>query len=209
MRETPDSKLQADAVETPDIRWVKILTEYLQKCDVRLDSCPRILDIGCGNNVKWNYLAITYYLAGHGLGMPHYVGIDQSEEAFEEAKKILGELVEFKAEDAQNLTDFLRQQFQIVLIRHPDIATAPDRPRIWHKIFLETAKVLDPNGCVILTSFWLKDHIPAQALLEKTGLSIVFSGSNKYPGKQFDISSEGEPLRFDKYILIAKKSTLH
>jgi hypothetical protein len=57
----------------------------------------------------------------------------------------------------------------------------------------------------VLTSFWVNDHIPAQVALERSGYRVLFSGTNKYPGRHFDTANNGEPLYIDKYILIAKK----
>jgi len=48
---------------TPDKRWVKMLAEYLSSYHIGLSENPNVLNIGCGNNVKWNYLGVTIYLA--------------------------------------------------------------------------------------------------------------------------------------------------
>ena len=190
---------------TPDIRWVKMLSEYLPTAKIRLGENPRVLNIGCGNNVKWNYLGLTMYLATQGLGTPNYVGVDLTEEAFAEAKKALGGLVNFVRGDAQELTKFLKGTYQLAIFEHPNLTTAPDGAKIWQKIFLETAALLDLNGGVILTSFWLNDHIPAQVALERAGYRIVYNGRNKFAGKRFDTADTGESLEFDKYIIVAKR----
>lgn len=190
---------------TSDMRWMKMLIEYLPKYDIRLPESPGILNIGCGNRIKWNYLGVTLYLISQGLGVPHYVGVDLEEDAFAEAKNVLGELVKFVACDAQHLTDFVTGTYQLAVFEHPNLSTSRDGPKIWQKIFQETAKLLDRNGGVILTSFWLNDHIPAQVALERAGYHIFHSGRNKFPGKNFDTSSHGECLRYDKYIIVAKR----
>ena len=74
---------------TPDKRWVRMLTSYFLEYDIGLPANPNVLNVGCGNNVKWNYLAVAFYLADQGLGTPHYVAIDQEKEAFADAKEIL------------------------------------------------------------------------------------------------------------------------
>lgn len=192
---------------TPDQRWIKMLNEYLPPADIRLPINPGILNIGCGNSVKWNYLALTIYLAQEDLGLPNYIGVDVNEEAFADAKETLGDLVHFVAGDAQNLTTFLKGQYHLALFEHPALTISRDGPRQWLKIFQETSKLLDNDGGVILTSFWLNDHIPAQVGMERAGFTIVHSGRNKFPGKTFDTASNGESLQFDKYILIAKKTS--
>ena len=63
------------------------------------------------------------------------------------------------------------------------------------------------NGAIILTSFWLNDHMPAQVAVERAGYDIVYNGRNKYPGKRFDTADNGEPLEFDKYIIVARKGS--
>ena len=190
---------------TPEIRWVKMLREYLPKCGITLRENPSVLNLGCGNNVKWNYLGVTLYLADQGLGMPNYVGVDVEEGAFAEAKEALEGLVSFVAGDAQKLTDFVSGTYQLAILEHPDFTTSPKRSRVWQKILHETAKLLDVNGAAILTSFWLNDHMPALVAVERAGYDIVYNGRNKFPGKRFDTAENGEPLEFDKYIIVAKK----
>jgi SAM-dependent methyltransferase len=184
-----------------------MLSEYLAKVQARLPSNPNVLDIGCGNSAKWNYLGVVLYLASQGLGPPKYVCIDLKGEAFAVAKEALGGLATFIAADARYLTDYLKETYHLVLFEHPNLSTSPDGPKIWQGIFEETAKVLDNKGAIILTSFWVNDHIPAQVALERAGFHILYSGRNKYPGRQFDISSKGESLVYDKYILVARLST--
>jgi hypothetical protein len=201
----PESQFETDY--TPEIRWVKMLSEYLPKCGIRLCENPGVLNIGCGNNVKWNYLGVTLYLADQGLGMPKYVGVDMEEEAFAEAKEALDGLVSFVAGDAQHLTDFLTGVYQLAIFEHPNFTTSPERSKVWQRILEETAKLLDVNGAIILTSFWLNDHMPAQVAVERAGYDIVYNGRNKYPGKRFDTADNGEPLEFDKYIIVARKGS--
>jgi len=198
---------QPESKESPDQRWVMMLKEYLPKYGITLPENPHVLNIGCGNSVKWNYLAVTFYLASQGLGMPHYVGLDIQEDAFADAKKALDGLVHFVSGDARQLTDLVTGKYQLVVVEHPNLTTSRQGPKTWRKILEETAEVLDDHGGVILTSFWLNDHLPAQVALERAGFRILFSGRNKYSGKEFDRASNGEALEFDKYVIIAKKAT--
>ncbi len=192
---------------TPEIRWVKMLSEYLPKCHVTLCENPSVLNIGCGNNVKWNYLGVALYLASQGLGLPNYVGVDIKEEAFAEAKETMGGLVSFVVGDAQDLTGSLTGTYQLAIFEHPNFATSPDGPKVWQRILQETAKLLDANGAIILTSFWLNDHLPAQVAVERAGYDVVYNGRNKFPGKRFDRAESGESLEFDKYIIVARKGS--
>lgn len=201
----PESRFETGY--TPEIRWVKMLSEYLPKCGITLCENPGVINVGCGNNVKWNYLGVTLYLADQGLGMPNYVGVDMEEEAFAEAKEALDGLVSFVVGDAQNLTDFLKGAYQLAIFEHPNFTTSPERSKVWQTILGETAKLLGVNGAIILTSFWLNDHMPARVALERAGYDIVCHGRNKFPGKRFDTADNGEPLEFDKYIIVAKKGT--
>jgi len=190
---------------TPDRRWIAMLTEYLPKHGIRLPESPRILNIGCGNNVKWNYLGVTGYLLGRGLGLPEYVGVDLRPEAFEEGRKALAGLVHFIVADARQLTEHLKGTYHLIVVEHPNLTISADGPGVWRRIFEEAALLLDKEGALILTSFWLNDHIPGQVALEKAGYRILYSGRNKFPGKAFDTLSTGETLETDKYVLIAKK----
>lgn len=187
----------------PDQRWARMLQEYLPKGNITIPQNPRILNIGCGNNVTWNYLGMALYLAHQGLGVPRYVGVDIKEEAFADAREKLGGLVEFVVGDARHLTDFLSGCYHLAVFEHPNLSTSPEGPRIWQEIFAETGRLLHRKGGVILTSFWLNDHIPAQVAMERAGYHIRYSGTNRFPGKRFDKGKNGELLRFDKYITIA------
>lgn len=191
---------------TPDLRWIKMFNEYLQECYIKLPANPNVLNVGCGNNVKWNYLAMAFFLANQGLGAPNYVAVDEKEENFADAKKILDGVVRFLACDARKLTSFLTETFDLVLFEHPNLTTSPEGPRIWKNIFRETGKLLDEKGAAIITSFWLNDHIPVQAALEESQYDIVFSGTNMYPGKVFDTGVNGEVCQFDKYVITARRS---
>lgn len=202
-----NDEAQPESKESPDQRWVMMLKEYLPKYGISLPENPNVLSIGCGNSVKWNYLAVAFYLASQDLGMPHYVGLDVQEGAFADAKKALDGLVHFVSGDARQLTDLVAGKYQLVVVEHPNLTTSPQGPKIWRKIFEQTAEVLDDRGGVILTSFWLNDHLPAQVALERAGFRILFSGRNSYSGREFDRASDGEALKFDKYLIIARKAT--
>ena len=199
-----EKEIEKDGRMTPDRRWVRMLQEYLPEGDIPLPPNPRILNIGCGNNVTWNYLGMALFLARQGLGVPRYVGVDIKDEALAHARKKLEGLVDFVVGDARQLTRFLSGPYHLAVFEHPNLSTSPDAPRIWGKIFEETGKLLDRKGVVVLTSFWLNDHIPAQVALERAGYHILHSGTNQYPGREFDTGGDGESLRFDKYIAVAK-----
>jgi hypothetical protein len=207
MMRRPVANDQDSGVErwTPDRRWTAMLSEYLPRYGIRLPENPGVLNIGCGNNVTWNYLGVTGYVLGHGLGLPEYVGVDLSSEAVEEGKKALAGLVRLIAADARCLTEHVRGPCHLVVVEHPNLSTSPEGPKGWRRIFEEVALVLDREGVLILTSFWLNDHIPAQVALEKVGYRILHTGRNKFPGKRFDTLSTGEALKIDKYVLLAKK----
>lgn len=199
------AEARSAAVLSSDKRWMMMFAEYLPRCHIRLPENPNILNVGCGNSVKWNYLGAVLYLAREGLGYPNYVAVDLSEEAFAEARKALGGVVHFVAGDARNLTGILTGTYRLAIFEHPNLSTSREGPRIWQKVFEETRKLLDADGAIVLTSFWLNDHIPAQFALVRAGYEIAHSGTNKFPGKRFDTSSSGEALEFDKYIIVAKK----
>ena len=195
----------ASESRTPDKRWAAMLAEYLGSHGICLPESPRVLNIGCGNSVKWNYLGVAGYLLGRGLGLPHYVGVDLSEEAFGAAKEALTGLVHFIAADARELTRHLEGPFHLIVVEHPNLTTSPQGPKVWRQIFEQASALLDREGVLILTSFWLNDHIPAQFALEMAGYRLLFSGTNRYPGRSFDTLDTGETLETDKYLLIARK----
>ena len=172
-------KSPAEKNLTPDKRWVSMFTRYFGEYAIGMPKNPSVLNVGCGNNVKWNYLAVAFYLANQGLGVPNYVAVDEKAEAFADAKEILDGVIRFLACDAQHLTDFLTETFHLVVFEHPNLTTSPEGPRIWRNIFQETAKLMDEKGVAVVTSFWLNDHMPAQAALDRSHYDIVFSGRNR------------------------------
>lgn len=181
-----------------------MLAEYLPSCGFRLPDRPRVLNVGCGNNVQWNYLGVTAYLLGQGLSPPEYVGVDLRKEDFNQAEKALAGLVRFVAADATRLTEYVEGPCHLIVVEHPNLTTSREGPKVWRRIFEEAARILDKEGVLVLTSFWLNDHIPAQVALEKAGYQILHSGKNKFPGKAFETLETGEILEIDKYVLIAK-----
>ncbi len=184
-----------------------ILNKYLGELGIELPEFPLVLDVGCGNNATWNYLALVGYLGVKGLGVPRYVGVDVAEDAFSKAKEALRGLAQFIVCDARELTRHLDGPFHLILCQHPPLTISRKAPRIWRNIFEEVALLLDPKGCMVLTSFWLNDHIPAQVSVKKAGLEILFSGKNSFAGRVFDQFNNGERLQYDKYILIARKGS--
>ena len=201
-----DQRMQSRAVNTPDQRWIMILNKYLGELGIELPEFPTVIDIGCGNNATWTYLALVGYLGARYLGVPRFIGIDLSEERFAKAKEALEGLAEFVACDARQLTSYVERPANLILCQHPPLTTSRQAPHIWKSIFEEVALLLDPQGCMVLTSFWLNDHIPAQVSVKKAGLDILYSGKNSFPGKVFDQSNNGEKLQYDKYILVARKA---
>lgn len=190
---------------SPGVRWFNILAEYLPKGGVRLSENPRIINIGCGNRVVWNFFGVCLFLESAGLGLPRYTGVDILPENFAHAKERLNKRVDFIVADAQTLSKQVNGPFDLAVIQHPDISVSPEAPRKWRNIFYETYQLLSENGALILTTFWLNDHLPAQLALQRTGFTISHSQPNQFPGQQFDTSSKGEPLIMDKYILLATK----
>jgi hypothetical protein len=164
-----------------------------------------VLNVGCGNRVAGNFLGLCLFLGSHGLGIPAHVGVDIRAENFSYAKSTLGGLVDFIVADARTLTKKIAGTFDVVFIEHPDLTTSPEARIKWRNIFSETHELLSETGGLILTTFWVYDQIPAQIALHRLGFKISYSGTNKYPGNQFDTSNEGETLIIDKYVILATK----
>lgn len=193
-------------MERPDIRWARILKDYFQEFGLSLPYNPAIINVGCGENVKWNYLGLVLYLSLEGLGRPFYLGVDRNEKALRGAWNSMRGLVHLVVGDAVFLSSMLKNSYDLAIFEHPDISTSPDGARKWRKIFKQTKHILKSGGYLLLTSFWLNDHVPATYNIEREGFSILHNGKNRYPGRQFDRASTGEELIYDKYILIAKRA---
>lgn len=190
-------------LQSPELRWFKIFNEYIDLDNIPY-KCLNILDIGCGRNAKWIYLALNLYLSEKERYINRYVGIDIDLKALVPEKGILGELAHLIVADAESLSRLLKDTYHLVVMGHPPISTYRERGK-WKKIFHEIYKVLNRKAFLILTSFWIPDLIPSIYLLERSGFLIIHKGRNRYPGNQFDISDDGERLIEDKYIVVARK----
>ncbi len=188
-------------------RWFKIFSEYLPKGNIRLSENPKAVNVGCGSRVVWNFAGFCFFSISRGLGLPRYVGVDIKPEKLSFEKPALNKIggADLIAADARKLSRYIKEQFDLAIIEHPDFTISPDAPKNWQKVLEEIYKLLTETGGLILTTFWLQDHFPAQVALKRMDFTIFHSGTNKYPGKQFDTSSEGEPLLLDKYIILAAK----
>ena len=190
-------------LESPELRLFKIFNEYIDLDDIPC-KCLNILDIGCGRNAKWSYLALNLYLSMKERYINRYVGIDLNLKMLVPEKVILGELAYLIVADAESLSRLLKDTYHLAIMGHPPISTDRERGK-WKKIFHEIYRVLKRGAFLILTSFWLPDLIPSIYLLERSGFLIIHKGRNRFPGNQFDISDDGEELIEDKYIVVAKK----
>ena len=94
-------------LESPELRLFKIFNEYIDLDDIPC-KCLNILDIGCGRNAKWSYLALNLYLSMKERYINRYVGIDIDLKMLVPEKVILGELAYLIVADAESLSRLLK-----------------------------------------------------------------------------------------------------
>ena len=163
----------------------------------------QILDLACGSCEE--ALALQCFVAGEDLGVTVtdtlLWGIDVRDRKIEEAlartralqkflpERELSQQFDFVCGDASNLDNFCDRPADIVVLRHQNVWH--DRA-IWTRIFAQALERISPNGVILLTSYFDREHAIALQLFRELGARVEFNARNPFsqplsePGKSTD-----------------------
>lgn len=161
---------------------------------IREDPPVKILDVGCGLAV--DAMPLQSYFGGvpYGVrgGRASYLGIDIDPTAIEFAS-VMNEYrtgLNFLTADATRFDDYpqLRGEFDVIVIRHPEVASGPGKTAspVWIKIFGQSLLHLAPHGLLIVTTYQCGEHLMVESIMRwlevHQSLSVrnLFSGINSH-----------------------------
>jgi SAM-dependent methyltransferase len=152
----------------------------------------RILDLACGRCDEAETLVkvVQDEVRADAVKL---VGADiRIREVREARERYDGKLdAEFLIEDATKLSAHKEMKdFDLVFLRHQNYWHGPD---VWKRIFDTGAAKLTPDGLLVITSYFDREHKLAIEALQKQGLQLISSKRNKAsralsdaPGKSVD-----------------------
>lgn len=155
---------------------------------------PSLLNLACGRADETGVLLETLCLPGRG---GHYLGLDLRPAEIQEARRRWGQSwlpqgrVEFRVADAslaQHLPETADRD--LIFVRHQNFW---DDPATWDRIYRNALARLKPNGLLLLTSYFEREHELALAALRGLGAELLLDiphGASRplpdAPGKSVD-----------------------
>jgi len=129
-----------------------------------------ILNLACGRADETGALAAA--LAPAEIG--HYLGIDLRPGAIAEATRrwtLPGGTIEFRCGDASAI-DRLVSQVDLIFIRHQNYW---DDPVVWDRLLDNALKALKPDGLLVCTSYFDREHELLLAALKTRGAELLWN----------------------------------
>jgi len=177
---------------------------FLQDLKPRAEA--RVLDLACGSCEEartLTQLCSQWKQQGNAppLESVHLTGIDiRAREIAEAVERFRDERIadsatrsryRFICEDASRLSDHrqLPGEFDLVFLRHQNYWNGA---AVWEKIFDQALERLAPNGRLIITSYFDREHVQALEAFSRQGARLVHTLRNPqsrqlhYPGKSVD-----------------------
>lgn len=199
-----------------------IVSEVFRQCgapppDIPIDGTIRMLNIACGYGEDTISLAALFNQFACGF-LPRpvdYIGIDLRENALVRARRRAhstaaffkrgnGELGEhslpfrfrFSATDATKLDQLppFAERFDLVVSRHQNAYQGLD---IWANIFAQAVDRLKPDGLLLVTSYYDKEHHIALDTIRACGAKLLISLRN--PNSR-QMTYEGQTL--DRHVAL-------
>lgn len=134
------------------------------------DGKPRMLSVGC----QFGYEALPFLRM---FPEGKYVGIDIDGRVISGAKRIhSGEAnVEFREGDARMQANLGEEEWDIVLLRHPQMLGSimgEGTRKDWDSIVGNSAKAVKPDGIILVTTFLPQEAELAKKALEQGGAHV-------------------------------------
>jgi len=215
------AKEEAEKIGEERRAFWKMLETFIPQLEYSIPEKPKILDLGCG--VCYEGLVLSAYFGGKPYGYNSenvlIVGIDIDKKEIERAKREYERLdtktmkwvpmpnFKFICGDARNLKELINADqdlkelvsdgFDIVVVRHPNIA---ENSQIWEDILRKAYDLMKQDGLLIATSYIDFEHRMLESLLMKIGYEILINKENPY-----SIPTKYKEVIRDNYVLFAKK----
>jgi len=129
-----------------------------------------VLNLACGRADETGALAAA--LAP--VEIAHYLGIDLRPDAIAEAARrwtLPGGTLEFRCGDASAI-DRLVSQVDLIFIRHQNYW---DDPPVWDRLLENALKSLKPDGLLVCTSYFDREHELLVAALKTRGAEVLWN----------------------------------
>ncbi len=129
-----------------------------------------VLNLACGRADETGALAAA--LAPAEIG--HYLGIDLRPDAIAEAARrwsLPGGVIEFRCGDASMIGKMF-SQVDLIFIRHQNYW---DDPQIWDRLLENALSALNPDGLLVCTSYFDREHELLLAALKTRGAEVLWN----------------------------------
>ncbi|MFM2221487.1 MAG: hypothetical protein RLZZ553_1235 [Verrucomicrobiota bacterium] len=154
-------------------RLGKLLREAMTLIDRKPRICPSILNLACGRADETGALIDAWSVAGSG---GEYVGLDIRHAEILEARQRWGHCwkpqgsVEFRVADV-SLSHQLpgSKRYDFIFLRHQNFW---DAPVVWDQIYKNALARMLPDGLLVFTSYFDREHELALSALKTLGASL-------------------------------------
>lgn len=155
------------------VRLRELLRVSMKLVDRAPRVCPTILNLACGRADETGALIDAWSLAGSG---GEYLGLDIRHAEILEARKRWGNswspcgAVEFRVADVSLPHQLPRdKRYDFVFLRHQNFW---DAPSTWDQIYRHALARLQPDGLLVFTSYFDREHELALAAVKTLGGSL-------------------------------------
>ena len=166
----------------------------------------RLLDLACGACDEAKTLAKIFGADGNGSGENRnmqFVGLDVRAREIADASARFASnskaAFEFINGDATKLESYreLADGFDVVFMRHQNLWNGK---RTWEEIYQKALQKLAPNGRLIITSYFDREHAEALEVLKNQGGELIVSQAN---AKSRELEVAGKSV--DRHLAILKR----
>lgn len=155
-----------------------------------------VLNLACGRADETGALAAA--LAPAEIG--HYLGIDLRPAAIADAARrwtLPGGVIEFRCGDASAI-DRQASQVDLIFIRHQNYW---DEPVVWDRLLENGLKALKPDGLLVCTSYFDREHELLLAALKTRGAEVLWNV--RAPGSRSLPDAPGKSV--DRHLVVFRK----
>ena len=167
----------------------------------------RLLDLACGACDEAKTLAKIFGADGRQLSSGRnmeFVGLDvRAREIADASARFAGDskaAFEFINGDATKLEEYrqLEDGFDVVFMRHQNLWNGK---RTWEEIYQKALQKLSPNGRLIITSYFDREHVEALDVLENQGGELIVSQANAN-SRRLEVAGKS----VDRHLAILKRA---